>query len=41
MAKLIVEGEVTGLPPGEILLRRFREGYVGHDAIALPFPVTR
>lgn len=40
MAELIADGAVRDLPAGEIKLDRFREGYVHHDAIALPFPTS-
>jgi sarcosine oxidase, subunit beta len=40
MAELIADGAVRDLPDDEIKLSRFREGYVHHDAIALPFPTS-
>ena len=40
MAELIADGAVRDLPEDEIKLNRFREGYVHHDAIALPFPTS-
>jgi sarcosine oxidase subunit beta len=40
MAELIADDAVHDLPEDEIKLSRFREGYVHHDAIALPFPTT-